>query len=579
MDRCFDYALPEALASACPVGTVVRVPLQGRRVRGWVVARPGEAPPGVALREVREVLAPGPAAEVVDLARYGAWRYAGRLRPFLVAASARRLVDAQVLPRRDGTRPALAPGVDEVAGAVREALALRSAVLRLPPASARLPVVTEVLAALTAGDLLVLVPEHRDVEMLVSRLARLQVATARHPEQWGAAAGGGRVVVGTRTGALAPVGELGAVVVLDAHAEAYTEERAPTWNAVVLARERARRAGVPFLAVSSCPTLELLAADPLVRLPPALERSRWPAVEVVDRRGEDPRTGGYSPRLAPAIAAARERDPTRPVLCVLNRTGRARRLACAACGELARCEACGAALAQLQAPLPGAAGVLTCPACARERPVVCAACGGGRLKLLRVGVLRAGEELAALTGLTVATCSGPDSGEPLLDTAVLVGTEALLHRVGRSPLVVFLDFDLELLGSRLRAAEHALELLARAGRLVGGRPVGRVLVQTRCPSHEVLEAAVSGDPGRFAEPEAERRRLLGLPPFRALALVTGAEASAFAAAAAARGAEVAETAPGRFLLRSSGDYQLAQLLERPSEGPYDVRVEVDPLRL
>ena len=42
--RAFDYALPDALARDVRIGTIVRVPLHGRRVRGWVldadVARP-----------------------------------------------------------------------------------------------------------------------------------------------------------------------------------------------------------------------------------------------------------------------------------------------------------------------------------------------------------------------------------------------------------------------------------------------------------------------------------------------------------------------------------------------------------
>ena len=36
------------------------------------------------------------------------------------------------------------------------------------------------------------------------------------------------------------------------------------------------------------------------------------------------------------------------MLCVLNRKGRARLLACAACGELAACERCAAALVQAE---------------------------------------------------------------------------------------------------------------------------------------------------------------------------------------------------------------------------------------
>ena len=109
---------------------------------------------------------------------------------------------------------------------------------------------------------------------------------------------------------------------------------------MTVAAERARRAGVPCVVVSACPTVELLAAGP---------------VRVVDRRARTPglgaaRGGRPAPRRSP-LGLYSERlvaliRTERRVVCVLNRTGRARLLACASCGEVARCERCGAALAQ-----------------------------------------------------------------------------------------------------------------------------------------------------------------------------------------------------------------------------------------
>ena len=64
-----------------------------------------------------------------------------------------------------------------------------------------------------------------------------------------------------------------------------------------------------------------------------------------------------------------------------------------------------------------------------------------------------------------------------------------------------------------------------ARRPAGRRPRahgGRLLVQTFLPRHEVVQAALLADPGRLVEPERARRRLLGLPPFAALAAISGA---------------------------------------------------------
>ena len=139
----------------------------------------------------------------------------------------------------------------------------------------------------------------------------------------------------------------------------------------------------------------------------------------------------------------------------------------------------------------------------------------------------------------VDAATGELPGEP-----VLIGTEAVLHRVephprGSTSLVVFLDFDGELLAPRFRAGEQALWLVVRAARLVGPRADGgRVLVQTRLPRHEVIDAAVRADPGLLADAERPRRKLLDLPPFAALARLTG-DPPALAAAASSLRSSVA----------------------------------------
>ncbi|MGD0743089.1 MAG: hypothetical protein ABSA31_07385 [Acidimicrobiales bacterium] len=581
VDREFAYAVPEALAGATRLGSIVRVPLHGRRVRGWVVGEAAE-PGGHELREVLDVVSRGPAPEIVELGRFGAWRYAGRLRPFLLAGSPPRLV--RTLPPVPARGQRLSEtGAPTVAEATRRALASAPAVLRLPPAAPRLDVVAAAVAAAADRDALVLVPTRRDAEVLAQRLARLGPRVALQPEAWDEAAAGGCTVVGARAAAFAPVGRLGVVVVLDAHSENFVEERAPTWDATVVAAERARRAGVPLLLVSPCPTLGNLAGSTLVTFDPAFERAGWATAEVIDRRGDDPRSGLFSGRFAEIVRESRLASPELPVVCVLNRTGRARLLACGACRAVVRCERCGAALVESG----GMEAALTCPVCAATRPFVCAACSSTRLKRLRLGTARAAEEIAALVGEPVDEVSSAAPRDGGAAAGVLVGTEAVLHRVRAASAVAFLDFDQELLAPRYRAGEEALALLALASRLVGGRGAaaggrsGPVVVQTRIPEHEVLRAAGLGLPGPCAAAEAARRGDLGLPPYRAVAVVSGpgAEQCASRLGASPHGPEVARLSPDRFLVRADDPQQLADELAGaglPLEG---VRVEIDPVRL
>src|SRR5690606_31742969 len=156
------------------------------------------------------------------------------------------------------------------------------------------------------------------------------------------------------------------------------------------------------------------------------ERSGWPTVEVADRREEDPWRAGL---VSPALTRELRRD--RRVVGVLNRTGRAKLLACAACHELARCAHCHAAVEQPHDALP-------CRRCTTRRPPVCLDCGASRFRIVRAGVLRARQDLEALAGEPVAEVTG-SAGDEVPRTRVVVGTEAVLHRVDRADVVAFLD--------------------------------------------------------------------------------------------------------------------------------------------
>jgi primosomal protein N' (replication factor Y) len=329
-----------------------------------------------------------------------------------------------------------------------------------------------------------------------------------------------------------------------------------------------------------------LEVGPILTPSRTFERAGWPITDVIDRRRDPPGLGLFSSRT---VAALRSSAPSRAV-CVLNRKGRARLLACAACGELARCERCEAAVSEGDTA-NDAIPFLACAACGATRPRVCIRCGSTKLKVLRSGVSRVREELAALLpGVGVAMVDA--ATEALPTEPVLIGTEAVLHRVdphpaGTTAVVAFLDFDAELLAPRFRAGEQALWLLVRAARLVGPRAAGgRVLVQTRLPRHEVIEAAVRADPGLLAEAERPRRKLLELPPFSALARLTGDPAALAAAASALRsagvGIGVSEGTDAAVLVRAPSPERLADALGaalaagRPAGR---IRAEVDPLRV
>ena len=614
LDKTFDYAVPDAWhadgrAERLAVGSIVRFVLGGRRLRGWVTEIGVDPPAGVELQPLERLTGMGPPADVLSLAQWAAWRWAGRTVHLLRAASPPRVVTrpAALSPRDRANRRAMPSNTGEaVARAARErseqereTLPIdyecshlsawpRSAssaaggspqrrddlfeypgavtVLRCPPADDGLALVR---AAARRGDALIVVPALAEARRMAADLRRQGVRVALGSYDWAVAAAGA-TVVGTRTAVWMPMPRLAAVVVLDEHSEGLQSEQAPTWHARDVALERARRAGAPAVMVSPAPTLEALKAGQLRTVDRTAERDGWPVVEVLDRRLDDPVRGGlFAEGLRDRLAAVDGR-----VAVVINRKGRGRLLACKACGELIRTSDRRLPMRLVDEGLVAADG-------SERRPVVCAQCGSTVLRNLRMGTTRLREDLAALIGEPVGELTS-DSGRVGAER-VVVGTEAVLWRLDSAAAVAFLDFDQELLAPRQRASEQALALLAGGARLVGGRRGGgRLVVQTRQPDHPVVQAAVLADPSIVADIERERRQELGLPPYGAQAKVSGVGAEPFIAAvqdAADAAVRIRGPLDGQFLLRAATHEPLLDLLARTPRPAQRLRVEVDPLRV
>ncbi len=582
--RRFDYCVPPSLESGLRVGSRVRVELHGRRVGAWVVEDHVSAVPGVQLLPVAASSGDGPPPGVVALAEWAAWRWAGPVSSFLGTASPWRVVRG-AWPAAGATEDGLtgipeSPGggsvelVDGILAGPEPSPGADTSVVRLAPSLDATLVVLELLHRTGPQGVLVLVPSVGRAAQLAARLRRSGLEVALMPEGWARAASGATVVVGTRAAAWAPIPRLRAAVVLDAHDEAYREERSPTWSAVDVVVERGRRDGASVALISPCPPVVLTEGRRLTTTTRSVERRGWPVVEVVDRTPDDPRTGLFSDRLARLLHSVLDRPDGR-VVCILNRTGRARLLACAQCRALARCTRCGGAVAQDET-----GDGLRCRRCGDHRPTVCAECDSTRFKALRIGVTRATEELTALTGVGAHEVTGSsDRSDPaaLADARLVVGTEAALHRVSRCDAVAFLDIDQHLLAARFGAGEETLSLLARAARLVGPRDGGgRLLVQTRIPDHEVLRAAVRADPDLAAGPERGIRRTLGLPPFGALAVLRGQGGPAYAEGLATVEGLTVSADGDRWLLRAPNHAVLCDGLASVPRPPGRLRVEVDP---
>jgi primosomal protein N' (replication factor Y) len=516
VDKVFDYLIPSELQDVIAIGDRVRVPLHGRNVPGWV-SEIGSTSDGFTdvgeakLRAVIKRLGVGPSSEVVQLAKWAAHRWCGRLRAFFVAASPSTLV--AVLPTARYQRSQVKAAADpEVSLAVRE---LRSLLVQRGPLKSPVDVM---VGAAVVGPTLVIVPTVVRARLFAASLKRHGLTVAVLPDEWDSAAGGVDVVIGSRTAVFARVPQLCSVVVIDEHDDSLREERTPTWHARDVAMERAQRLNISCILVSALPSVaaKVWAGDRVVKSVEQEVASEWPTIQLIDRTQDE----RWSNSLLSSDFIAELRDHSRRIVAVLNTKGRARLLACASCKSLARCSSCDAAVEI------GATGQFSCPRCATERPQVCLKCSSAKFLTLKPGVSKLREEIAQAAGRKIAevveVTGGADSVSIDQSKMLFVGTEAALHRVHEADTVVFLDIDQELAAPRYRASEIVGSLLVHASRLVGRSEIGgKVMVQTHSVDSPVLQAMATLRIDEYLQSVSEMRSFMKLPPFGALAQLSG----------------------------------------------------------
>lgn len=537
LDRPFDYAIPERMRDRVAVGSVVRVPLHGRRVRAFVTDLLSE--PAVAnARPLSELVSPAPlfAAAQIELARWMARRYVTTLGVVLHDAVPGRYSLPSAAAPTAAARVSRPPWVDvgEVSGVW--AVSAQAELELIPYATAS-----------RRGQTLVICPR---VDVAEAVAARTPEAVVVHGDQrpsdraaaWAAAASGtARVVVGGRAALLVPLPELALVAVASAHDPSLRSERTPRLHALVVAKQRAEQEHAAFLATSPAPPLDLGAE---VREPRLAGGVRTELAR--------PRRTLVTDRLIDVVRSATDRG--RDALVFVARRGGVLR---------ARCEDCG-----WQAP-------------ASDAPNVCPRCGG-QLSKRGWGHGRVATALERAGVEPVVKLVRGDEVDAPPSPVVVVGTLAAAHNWPRRfGSVCVADAD-QLLGRQdFRAAERALAVMHELSAVLESG--GRFLVQTREPDHHAVQAFVRRSFRFFADRERPLRKEVGYPPYGGVVLAETAAGDSRELAALMRehGASVLGPVEGnkgaRLLIRAPSVDPLLGPLREFAASHRGVRVDVDPI--
>lgn len=392
------------------------------------------------------------------------------------------------------------------------------------------------------GRAIVLVPEisltpqtaRRFEHAFGERVAVLHSALSEREryDAWQACARGDvDVVVGARSAVFAPLKDVRAIVVDEAHEFSYKQDSVPRYHAVTVARERMRLENGVLILGSATPSLESYddAASgriQLLELPARATRQALPSVHIVDmaKEFEAGNRRIFSTRLAQALDDRLARNE-KSVLFV-NRRGSAGFLLCRACGFVPECERCSVSLTVHRAE-----GLLRCHYCDAQRalPPVCEVCGSDTIREFGVGTQRVAEEVARLYPNARVVRMDSDTTTRIGDHArlldefgshadVLVGTQMVAKGLDfpTVTLVGVIAADIGLHAPDFRAAERTFDLVTQVcGRSGRARP-GEAIVQTYSPDHPAIVHAAAHDYAGFAALELEQRRELQYPPAQQL---------------------------------------------------------------
>lgn len=497
VDDGFWYSIPDHLASDLKIGSIVRVPLSGRRVRGWVVEMAGEREGN--LKEIAGISGSSPVFNP-DLLQGLLWTARHYVAP--VATLLARATPPN-LPRSDRDAASIAdlkpddhPLSDVV---IKTAEGGKTPVSAIVGNWRRLAWLRTIGPVLRSGSsVLVIAASAAEVAQLHDEAHQIwgNAVVAADGEDdkgdtmaWEAAQAPPRLVVGTPKTASWQVSGLDLAMVLEEGRRAMKDRQTPTIHVREVMRTRSRIEGFNLVFYGPTPSVEVLSAGAEV----FHEGNRaWPLVEVVDRSSDLPGSGFLSERAIAAIGATAKAGE-RVFVFTHRRVGFAA-MRCANCRRIRECAKCGKRLGRDE----------RCPQCAAAIGP-CTHCGGTEFEEMGTIPDRLVAEINRRVGKNTAVVH---PGESL----VTVGTERDLAALPEVSLAIAADVDGILMGPGYRTAEEALRQLARLALAVGEGSGRRLMLQTIRPDSLLITTLRRGDPIPYLERVLVERAREGLPP-------------------------------------------------------------------
>jgi len=370
-------------------------------------------------------------------------------------------------------------------------------------------------------NIIILVPEAVYIKRVMEKLksclsAELmkRVVEIKSLDQWFAAKRGDYcIVVGTRSSVFAPLGQLGAIVMIDEENTVYKQEQSPYYHAreVVLMRRDIEHCDVIF--VTSAPSVELWFRA---------AKEKWNTIVLSDSASTKTQLvdmTNYTPGKSSLISVPLQNliqnylKDRKKIIIYLNRRGMASFTRCNQCGFTIQCKRCDINMKVVDNQQ------MICGRCDFKMPLpkICPHCKGDFLRSMGKGIDRIASDLSKFYAQAIIRRYDKETEGYPEGADIVIATQAILKQKDhlRADAVAVINFDAELNHLDFRSASHAFALMAHLRQMAQEKFV----IQTHMRDHYCLQAAVKMDFKKFYREELKFRKQLNLPPFKHLVIL------------------------------------------------------------
>lgn len=347
------------------------------------------------------------------------------------------------------------------------------------------------------------------------------------------------IVIGPRSAVLAPLVNIGLIVVDEEQEGSYKQQgMSPRYHARDVALMRGKLNNALVILGSATPSIEtyhnaISRKYRLLQLAKRVENLPLPDVQIVDM-AKDRETVGHTPILSGVLHRKIEEklQLQEQIILLQNRRGFSTFILCWDCGFVERCKNCNITLTyHLREHL------LRCHYCdfAKRAPDACPGCGGIHLGYKGTGTQRVEEELkhlfpsARTVRMDMDTTTGKGAHYKIIQEFrqgkydILLGTQMVAKGLDfpRVTLVGVISADTTLKLPDFRASERTFQLMTQvAGRAGRKGKQGEVIIQTFEPGNHSLKFAQQHAYLPFYTKEISERQELGYPPYSRIIVIT-----------------------------------------------------------